>query len=212
MDRRTRYTINAIRETFLELLRNNTVERITVEELCRLADINRSTFYRYYSDIYALFDDICDQYFEKLFNSIIYQANIGGDFEGYGKTIITKACEITYQNKEMFYNLVYLQPSSRFKQRLEDSVYNLYRNAHNLVFPSIAEQQKDMYYHFLVSGVLGIWLKWIKDGCDKSIETIADTVQELIAWHLYFLHVKCFAKDSFPLPPQDIQNIILGNQ
>ena len=45
-NRREEYTLRIIRETFLELLSKQSVERISVGELCEIADINRSTFYR----------------------------------------------------------------------------------------------------------------------------------------------------------------------
>ena len=44
-NRKTQYTKSVIRESFLSLLREKPVEKITVTELCAKADINRSTFY-----------------------------------------------------------------------------------------------------------------------------------------------------------------------
>ena len=45
-DLRTRYTRQVIDDAFLHLLCQKPVERITVKEVCALAQINRSTFYR----------------------------------------------------------------------------------------------------------------------------------------------------------------------
>ena len=53
-DRRVRYTKKAIRDGFLRLLAENPIEKISVTEICREADINRGTFYSHYSDPYAL--------------------------------------------------------------------------------------------------------------------------------------------------------------
>ena len=39
---------------FLELSGVKSIDKITVSELCERADVNRSTFYRYYYDIYDL--------------------------------------------------------------------------------------------------------------------------------------------------------------
>ncbi len=47
-----------IREAFLALRAQKDVERITVVELCEKADINKSTFYAYYHDIYDLSDQL----------------------------------------------------------------------------------------------------------------------------------------------------------
>ncbi len=53
-DRRVRYTKQAIRDGFLTLLSRKPIEKISVTEICREADINRGTFYAHYSDPYEL--------------------------------------------------------------------------------------------------------------------------------------------------------------
>lgn len=57
-DRRTKYTRSVIREALMELLRIKPYSKITVTELCRLADINRGTFYIHYFDVDDVLDDI----------------------------------------------------------------------------------------------------------------------------------------------------------
>lgn len=47
----------AIKKSFLELLRHNSIERITINKICELAEINRMTFYNHYEDKYDLFID-----------------------------------------------------------------------------------------------------------------------------------------------------------
>lgn len=55
-DRRVRYTKAAIRSSFLTLLEEKPIEKISVTDICKLADINRGTFYSHYSDPYDLKD------------------------------------------------------------------------------------------------------------------------------------------------------------
>ncbi len=54
VDRRVRYTKKAIRESFLDLLEKKPLEKISVTEICKNADINRGTFYSHYADPFAL--------------------------------------------------------------------------------------------------------------------------------------------------------------
>ena len=42
-DRRTRYTRQSIKETFLELLKQKNFTKITVTEICKISEINRGT-------------------------------------------------------------------------------------------------------------------------------------------------------------------------
>ena len=51
-DRRTRYTRQTIKNTFLELLTQKSFTKITVTEICKNAEINRGTFYLHYYDVH----------------------------------------------------------------------------------------------------------------------------------------------------------------
>ena len=57
LDRRTAYTRMVIKESLYKLLEKKHLSEITVKELCAQADINRTTFYRNYMDIYDLYDN-----------------------------------------------------------------------------------------------------------------------------------------------------------
>ena len=66
MDRRVKYTMSVIEDTFLSLLEQKDIGSITVTEICRIADINRATFYRYYVDIYDLLKKIQDNFINEI--------------------------------------------------------------------------------------------------------------------------------------------------
>lgn len=57
-DRRTRYTKMVIKDAFLQLVKKKPIQKITVSDICALAELSRPTFYFHYEDIYALIDEI----------------------------------------------------------------------------------------------------------------------------------------------------------
>ena len=57
-DARIRYTQKVLKESFLSLLKQKPVNKITVKEVCELAQLNRATFYTHYSDCFALQESI----------------------------------------------------------------------------------------------------------------------------------------------------------
>jgi AcrR family transcriptional regulator len=67
-DRRIKKTEKAVQAAFAKLLSEKSVEEITVKKLCETADINKSTFYLHYRDIYdcadrlrdTIVEDFCD--------------------------------------------------------------------------------------------------------------------------------------------------------
>lgn len=52
MDRRVRYTKKVLNESLIGFLEQKEITQITVTEICREADINRSTYYVYYRDVF----------------------------------------------------------------------------------------------------------------------------------------------------------------
>ena len=60
-DRRVKYTKMVLRESLIKLLQKKPISRITVKELCELADINRATFYTHYTDQFDLLRKVSDE-------------------------------------------------------------------------------------------------------------------------------------------------------
>lgn len=64
-DRRNAYTEKVIRDALYQLLQSSPINKISVTEVCRLAEINRSTFYLHYTDCQDVLnkeiDKACDR-------------------------------------------------------------------------------------------------------------------------------------------------------
>ncbi len=58
VDRRVLKTKRAIRNAFAKLMVEKDINDITIMELADTADINRKTFYNYYSGVYQVVEDI----------------------------------------------------------------------------------------------------------------------------------------------------------
>lgn len=65
-DRRVQRTQKNIRNALISLLSEKELSQVTVKELSDKADINRKTFYSYYSGIDDILDKIEDEIVEKL--------------------------------------------------------------------------------------------------------------------------------------------------
>lgn len=58
ISRRVKMTKKLIKDALCELMEALPINKITVKQICSLADVNRSTFYAHYSDQYELFEEI----------------------------------------------------------------------------------------------------------------------------------------------------------
>jgi AcrR family transcriptional regulator len=100
MDLRIVKTKKIIKETFLQLRSKNSLEQIRITELCEIAAINKTTFYKHYQDIYALSDEIENetitsimdnfQHFDSLFsNTYDFIEGLINAFSLHKKIILT---------------------------------------------------------------------------------------------------------------------------
>ncbi|MBQ7778415.1 MAG: TetR/AcrR family transcriptional regulator [Oscillibacter sp.] len=70
MDKRIRKTKQALYAAFFQLRAKKEIRAIKIAELCQTADINKTTFYAHYKDIYELADDVERQLLFEITDSI----------------------------------------------------------------------------------------------------------------------------------------------
>lgn len=75
-NQRHKETITAIDAAFVSLLKEKELKDISVSELCEIAEINRSTFYENYTDVFAL----ANAYSEKIEKQVEDQPHTDGEF------------------------------------------------------------------------------------------------------------------------------------
>lgn len=62
INHRVKLTKYLIREALLELLKTHNINKISILELCKVAGVNRSTFYNHYGSQYDVLNEIADIY------------------------------------------------------------------------------------------------------------------------------------------------------
>ena len=179
-DRRTAYSKKVIRESLLALMQDKPLNKITVKELCDRADVNRSTFYAYYEDIYDLHRAILRDYFrcqhriiaegERIFSSRpdITALSVA-DFYDFYLYYFTMVLE----NKELFRFV--------FHQNTDASIHvNMrklfYRQLTKLLPEEAPEKIKSAFYAsfiFVSGGVTFMLMEWLNNGCRMPVETLA---------------------------------------
>lgn len=174
MDRRIKYTKKIIKEEFLSLLEKKELNRITVSELCMAADINRATFYRYYMDIYDLFDKIQEEFVNELkvaINNDNFNYTVSSFCRGLLEVLINekKIAKIVFN---MNNNLIFLNDI------LEIAYNNCYSNWKRDL-PELDDQEIEYATVFIFNGALGIINYWIKNDFNKEIDEIAKLIEEL---------------------------------
>ena len=70
MDLRIVKTKSLIKNAFFELRKKSPLEKITVKELCQNAQINKSTFYSHYNDIFDLSDTLENEVVDNILSNV----------------------------------------------------------------------------------------------------------------------------------------------
>ncbi len=99
-DRRIRKTEQAVQAAFAKLLSEKRVEDITVKKLCETADINKSTFYLHYRDIYDCADRLRDTIVED-FSNIISSYSFSELAENF-TAVMNDLKNLYYKNREIY--------------------------------------------------------------------------------------------------------------
>lgn len=164
IDRRTRYTKMIIRDSLYELLEQKPLSDITVKELCQTADINRATFYRYYDNVDALFEQL-----EQEIVDISFQQKSSCENSTVHVLTVIKENRIFY--KELFRAHMDSKTLSRLleQQKQEAILYHQKNGSYDeTIFPYA--------FQYVVSGSTGMIQKWVNSGCQETPAEFAEII------------------------------------
>lgn len=99
-DRRVRKTKQAIHSALSKLLLDKDIKDITIRELCETADINKSTFYLHYKDIYDCADSLMNYVVDKTIK--IMEPYNFTELVNHIPEIIEEIIQIFAENKELY--------------------------------------------------------------------------------------------------------------
>lgn len=162
-NRRRRESQEKIEKAFIELLQTHEIKDITVSDLIKLTNLNRSTFYANYTDIFDLADKtrhILEQEFSDLF----------ADYDSiHEHTGALKMFRHIKQN-QLFYK-------TYFKLCYDD------RHLITIYDPNRAQMEhidSNLKYHieFFRNGLNAIIKMWLADGCKESPEEMAQVLKQ----------------------------------
>lgn len=179
-DRRTRKTKAQLRAALTKLLEQKKINEITVKEIVEEADINRSTFYLHYNDIY----DLLHQIEKELLNEFIDLTKEYEDFHDDTNadfSYLTKLFEILSNNIDIV--SILLGPNgdisflNQIKHMIADKIIENFKEdciKNNLLL------DVEYTFSFYLNGCIGLIEQWIKSGLKHSPEHMAKICYNLI--------------------------------
>ena len=185
MDRRVRKTRAQLRQGLAELLKEKSIKEITVKELVEKVDINRSTFYLHYTDIYDMMEKIENELTGEIEDLI--RTHPVSPFNEDSFPFIEDIFSILAENRDICAALLgdicaaLLGPNGdiSFLHRIEALLSEHSLNALKQTFP---EKMDDLtyYYAFCLSGCIGLVKTWLSEGSSVSPQHMAELTFKLI--------------------------------
>lgn len=173
LDARVRYTKKVIRDVFFSLLREKNAKQITVTELCRLADINRATFYKHYRDVFDLLEQIEAEALEYLRDTA--RQVRGEDAMERFVHLLERARE----HHEEFAVIASEHGDPHFSRRASVCLYEAARDTVLRHLPGGTEEEKAMICRFLEGGGSGVLDFWLCGGMRQEPEEVAQLIFRL---------------------------------
>ena len=177
-DRRVRRTKLLLRGALLELLREKSVDQITVTELTGRADVNRGTFYGHYKDVYDMVDQLEEELFQELRELLdAYPA----DALRFGlRPILEDVFSFISRNQDIITSTLGIRQGEVFLNRLKELVQERVYREWQTLYQFGTPFQRDNSLSFIVGGVVGLIQSWLTGGQGGSPEEMAALAEQLI--------------------------------
>ena len=176
MDIRSQRTKQVISECFLELLKEKTVSRITVTEICTMASINRATFYKHYLDVPDLQATLENEILSD-FASFLQNCRFSSNVKY--KTVLIEMLTYLQRYGSRFYLLCSGNAGSELPakafQLINDFAFPIMRQK----LPMGEDEKAKLLYQFLTHGCGALLVSWLRGEDKLSIEEIAELIMQI---------------------------------
>lgn len=168
------FTKRAIEDTFMKLLKEHSMDKITVKDIVEECGINRNTFYYYFADIYDLIDDI----FEVETDRVIEHQD---EFESWSEELRYVA-HFVADNRAAIAHIYYSKSRDVLEKYLftiSELIIRRYveREAENY---NVSEENQNFICAFYGFSLVGMMLSWIKGNLRIDSEELLNNFSKIL--------------------------------
>lgn len=171
----TQFTEKAIMDTFVEMLEEMPLEKITIQKIIKRCNISRNTFYYHFGDIYALLDAVLQRDLTLLF---VQNAPPEGDWAQSLRLLF----DYMYQKRRMIYHIYQSMSHSMLEQYLYKSMDKFVQKHIAEVTKGLSITEKDFKFLCLAlqSMFIGILLDWLRGGMNNNLSDLLEPAVRLM--------------------------------
>ena len=181
-NQRTKITKRLFRESLIKLLEKNSLSEITVSQLCNEAELNRSTFYKYYGNIRDIYEEIEHSVIEASTNCIS-KVNVHDE-----DSIIRRIEELLLhinEHSDIYRLLLNNGAYGEFPYKLIEGTVDSIASTHRLS-PDSAQKYAGYCSLFMVTGSFSVIRQWLNNGMKESAHELAELLFNIAMGKIYF--------------------------
>jgi AcrR family transcriptional regulator len=175
INRKTRYTKMVLRDSLTELMKEKSILRITIKDICDIADVSRSTFYAHYKDQYDLLQQIQEETIANI-EKLLEKYNSDESKAGIVK-MLEELLHYIADNGESIQVLLSENGDINFQKK----IFGFTRRKQVLKYLTGKYNSKTQGYAsiFMVSGSIGLIQQWLKNGMDVPVSEMAKLMMKM---------------------------------
>lgn len=159
-DRRVKMTIRLLKDSLIELMKEKSLHEISIKSICENADVNRTTFYRYYNSQYDLYNEILAEVSEEICKRIHPLGKESSLLE-----TLTGVLSYTEENRELILVLLSRNGSLVIGEMFSQNIAS---------YISADTSELSMYCtQFISAGLTNIIWTWLSSENRRSVKEVA---------------------------------------
>ncbi len=155
-----------IKEAMFQLLNKKEISQITVSDIVREANINRGTFYNHYNNPIEIIEEVKDELISSLSEGLRLSMK-----EKTVDAFMTTVLEHIQTNENIYRRIVNSIPMSLIDSTKEEFIAQL---------SSLNVEMDCTTIYFLINGISGIYLDYLKGNMEISADKIKETCKDFI--------------------------------
>lgn len=168
-NQRIRLSKALLKNALLDLLQTKPLSKISVLEICESAQINRTTFYKYYGSQTDLLDEIEADFLNQTNEQLVLVLK-------ESPNAVATILESLYEQRSTFCTLVKAIPGQAFANHFFalPSISAIFENL--AVTKGYSDQQAKYVREFIFQGVFAVLCDWLSSENPEPVSEIAETL------------------------------------
>lgn len=170
----TALTKRAIKESFIKLLNERPLNKISVKDITDQCGINRNSFYYHFQDIPALMEEILTEQIDAIIAKYSDTDSLDEFFD--------VAFGFVLENKKALYHIYCSSNRESFEQMLMKTCQYIVTNYMDRVFEGkdLDEYDREIMTRFVTCSCFGAFAGWMMDGMKDNVMDDVHRIRALI--------------------------------